>query len=122
MELSEADNAVTQEWVSAQVMSEAQAQEPDLVKVLRPLRAPGRDTGPPGSTLKVWFGVKCTCDTAAVLSVEVERSKTREEVIVAMPQIVDRLKVQHRGFLSMSCSTHQNMRTSFTSGTGSRGD
>ncbi len=122
MELSETEDSVTQEWVSAQVESEAQKQDPDLAAVLRPLRSPGGATGPPGSALKVWFGVKCTCKTAAVLSVEVERSKTREEVVVALPQIVDRLRVQYRGFRSMSCSTHQKMRSALTSGIGSMGD
>lgn len=122
MALSDTENTVTQEWVSAQVRSEVQRQDPDLDAVLRPLRSPGGTTGPPGSALKVWFGVKCSCDTAAVLSVEVERSKTREEVMVAMPQIVDRLRVQYRGFLSMSCSTHQKMRSNLTSGIGSEGE
>lgn len=114
MGLPDNENTVTQEWVSAQVKSEAQRQDPGLAAVLRPLRSPGGATGPPGSALKVWFGVKCACETAAVLSVEVERSKTREEVIAAMPQIVDRLRVQYRGFRSMSCSTHQRMRSNLT--------
>ncbi len=108
--------AVTQEWVSAQVRSEAERQDPDLAGTLRPLRAPEAIAGPPGSALpgsalKVWFGVSCTCETAAVLSVEVEQSKTRSELIVALPQIVDRLSLQYRGFKSMSCSTHRKMRS-----------
>jgi hypothetical protein len=122
MGMPDTENTVTEDWVLAQVKSEAQRDDSGLAAVLRPLRNPGTGTGPPGSALKVWFGVKCACDTAAVLSVEVERSKTREDVIVALPQIVDRLKIQYRGFLSMSCSTHKKMRSNMTSGLGSVGD
>ena len=116
------EKTVTQEWLAAQVKSEALRQDPVLAGTLRPLRAPGRTTGPPDSPLKVWFGVKCKCDTAAVLSVEVARSKTRTDVIAALPQIVDRLRVQYRGFISMSCSIHKKMRSDSVSGIGARRD
>ncbi len=102
--------------------SEALRQDYVLAGTQRPLRAPGMPGGPPGSLLRVWFGVKWTCDTAAVLSAAVACSKTRTEVIAALPQIVDRLRVQYRGFFSMSCSIHQKMRSDSVSGIGARRD
>lgn len=59
---------------------------------------------------KVFFSVRCECGTAALLSVEVARSKTLPQVKEALPELARRLKARTRQFASMSCDMHTRMR------------
>ena len=63
-----------------------------------------------GEAYKVYAAASCACGTAAVLSVEVERSKTRAEVERAMPSLADQLRLRERAFRNMSCAAHAQMR------------
>ena len=60
---------------------------------------------------KVFFSAKCSCGTAALLSVEVSGDKTPTQVRKALPALVGRLKSQARLFYNMPCETHTRMRT-----------
>lgn len=113
---------VKRDWLIDRVVSETFTQDPVLAKELRPLKMPGGIGVSVGSMLKIWFGVRCKCTTAAVLSVEVGRKKTEEEVIIALPQIVDRLRIQYRGFTSMSCDNHEKMRSDYVKNLGRKRD
>ncbi len=59
---------------------------------------------------KVFFSIRCECGTAALLSVEVAKSKTLPQVRVALPELVRRLKAKSRQFSAMSCDMHTRMR------------
>ena len=59
---------------------------------------------------KVFFSVRCECGTAALLSVEVARSKTLSQVSEALPELARRLKAKSRQFAGMSCDMHTRMR------------
>ena len=59
---------------------------------------------------KVFFSARCDCGTVALLSVEVAREKTADEVKQALPSLVSRLEGQARSFYSMSCDVHKRMR------------
>ncbi|MCE2462638.1 MAG: hypothetical protein J4F46_01785 [Dehalococcoidia bacterium] len=59
---------------------------------------------------KVFFSVRCECGTAALLSVEVARSKTLPQVSEALPELARRLKAKSRQFAGMSCDMHTRMR------------
>ncbi len=75
---------------------------------------PGLNTDPSGKsgTVKVYFGARCGCGTAAMLSVEVSAAKGRVDVQVAMPQIIEKLLLQRDAFRRMPCASHRNLRTS----------
>ena len=60
---------------------------------------------------KVFFSVRCHCGTAALLSIEVAKSKTLSQVRVALPGLVEHLNTKAQQFSNMSCETHQLMRT-----------
>ena len=59
---------------------------------------------------KVFFSVRCECGTAALLSVEVAKSKTLSQVGKALPGLVKHLKAKSQQFSSMSCDVHTRMR------------
>ena len=59
---------------------------------------------------KVFFSAKCDCGTAALLSIEVSKDKTLEEVEESLPSLTDHLNRKLRQFRSMSCEMHTNMR------------
>ena len=59
---------------------------------------------------KVYLACRCTCGTAALLSVEVAMSKTLPEVRVAMPGLLENLQAKARMFANMSCEMHARMR------------
>ena len=66
---------------------------------------------------KVFFSVRCNCGTAALLSVEMAKSKTLSQTKHALPGLVEHLKSKVRQFNRMSCETHQRMRTGGRLGT-----
>ena len=59
---------------------------------------------------KLYFAIRCSCRTAGMLSIEVAHSKTLEDVKLAMPQMVERLRGQARAFRAMPCEMHARMR------------
>lgn len=60
---------------------------------------------------KVFFSVRCDCGTAALLSVEADRSKSLPQMKEALPGLVGHLKTKALRFLEMSCETHTQLRT-----------
>ena len=59
---------------------------------------------------KLFFATHCSCKTAGLLSIEVARSKTLDQIKQAMPQLVERLRAQARAFRAMPCEMHTRMR------------
>ena len=60
---------------------------------------------------KVFFSVRCTCGTAAILSVEVAKTKTLSQVRDAVPSLVGGLKTKSQQFAAMPCEMHARMRS-----------
>jgi hypothetical protein len=60
---------------------------------------------------KVYFSARCDCGTAALLSVEVDRSKSLLQVEEALPELTEHLKGKVGQFQAMSCEMHSMMRT-----------
>ena len=59
---------------------------------------------------KVFVSAHCACGTAALLSLEVDRAKTRSQVEEALPTLVRHLENKARQFAGMSCQMHARMR------------
>jgi hypothetical protein len=59
---------------------------------------------------KLFFSATCDCGTSALLSVEVSKDKTVEEIRTALPMVIDALAGQAKQFRSMSCAMHNKMR------------
>ncbi len=59
---------------------------------------------------KVFVSAHCSCGTAALLSLEVDRAKTRSQVQEALPSLVRHLGNKARQFAGMSCQMHARMR------------
>lgn len=59
---------------------------------------------------KVFFSALCKCGTAALLSVEVAKSKTLTQVEENLPTLRDHLMSKVHQFNSMPCEMHQKMR------------
>lgn len=59
---------------------------------------------------KVFVSAHCTCGTAALLSLEVDRSKTLAQVQEALPSLVQHLKSKAQQFAGMSCQMHARLR------------
>ena len=60
---------------------------------------------------KVYFGIRCDCETSAVLTVEVSNDRTEADLEEAMPAILDRLMRQKAAFRKMPCLSHQSLRS-----------
>ena len=60
---------------------------------------------------KVFVAASCECGTAAVLSVEVEQTKSYREVEEALPSLVGQLRLREQAFRKMPCSAHAQMRS-----------
>ena len=59
---------------------------------------------------KLFFSATCECGTSALLSVEVSKDKTADEIRDALPSVIDALDRQTKQFRSMSCDLHNKMR------------
>ena len=77
---------------------------------LTPLRGFKMDVSANTKMHKLFFSIKCTCGTAGLLSVEVARTKTPEEITAALPLLAERLEAQAQAFRSMPCEIHTQMR------------
>ena len=60
---------------------------------------------------KVFFSVRCDCGTAALLTIEVAKSKTFSQFKDAVPGLVDHLQSKAGQFTRMTCEMHESMRT-----------
>jgi hypothetical protein len=59
---------------------------------------------------KLFFSATCDCGTSALLSVEVSKDKTGDEIRTALPTVINALVGQAQQFRSMSCDLHSKMR------------
>ena len=59
---------------------------------------------------KVFFARRCDCGTAALLSVEVEQTKTIADIRRALPSLVETLGRKSKAFDEMGCEGHRAMR------------
>ena len=77
---------------------------------LRPL--PGLRLSPMGADRfhSLAFSARCECGTAAVLTVEVAREKSRAQVEEALPSLVERLEAQANAFYRLPCQAHRALR------------
>jgi hypothetical protein len=96
---------ISRDWFAAAVAS---VLPPDHGLV--PLGRLNPDPKGTSGSIKVYFGARCTCTTAAVLSVEASASKTQTEVESALPSIIGKLLAQRDAFLRMPCSVHRRLR------------
>ena len=78
--------------------------------ILKPLSGFKMDLSAHPEFDKAFFSTRCDCGTAALLSVEIDRNKTLEEVTAALPSLVDRLEMQCKSFHDMSCDAHRKMQ------------
>lgn len=60
---------------------------------------------------KIFAAASCECGTAAVLSVEVDQSKSYREVEEALPSLVGQLRLREQAFRKMPCTAHAQMRS-----------
>ena len=58
---------------------------------------------------RLFFRTGCKCGNAALLTLEVSKSKSPEEIESAMPSLVERLNMQAKRFQAMSCLQHHQM-------------
>ena len=74
---------------------------------------PRFDPDPRGlsGVVKVFFGARCECGTAAVLSVESNATKSRAEVIAATPSLVLKVLAQRDAFRRMPCAAHKKLQS-----------
>jgi hypothetical protein len=77
---------------------------------LRPLKGFRLDLSANRGFRKLFYSARCDCGTAALLSVEVARDKTLEQVREALPELTRRLEMQANSFRKMSCEAHRSMR------------
>ncbi len=104
------DDEVTSDWLIEQVTAELIRQDPVLGREFVPLGRMSHVTRGPGGATKVFFGVRCECRTAAVVSFEAAADKTRSQVLEALPQSGRQLLGQRNAFVRMPCSAHNRLR------------
>ena len=78
---------------------------------LRPLKGFKLDFSANPGFKKVFFSASCDCGTAALLSLEISENKTDDEIVDALPSLVERIEMQEKSFRRMDCSMHSMMRT-----------
>ena len=100
-----ADRSVTVEEIQ-ELLREKVASESDLTL----LRGFKQDFSGTADFHKVFFSISCRCGTAALLSVEVAKSKSLSQVEAVLPSLVKHLKSKGKQFSSMSCEMHARMR------------
>ncbi len=105
------NDEVTADWLIEQLGAELIRQDPVLGREFVPLGRMSHVTRGPGGATKVFFGVRCECRTAAVVSFEAASHKTRSQVLEVLPQSGRQLLRQRRTFVRMPCSTHTRLRT-----------
>ncbi len=59
---------------------------------------------------KIFFSASCDCETAALISIEIDEEKSDQEIHEALPSLTEKLTRQEDLFRSMDCSMHSKMR------------
>ena len=104
------NESVTADWLIEQLGAELVRQDPVLGREFVPLGRMSQIARGPGGATKVFFGVRCKCRTAAVLSFEAAQDKTKDQVLEALPQCGRKLFEQRNAFVTMPCSAHERLR------------
>ena len=101
----EFDGEITPQWLSTTVM-DALPDDHGLSSL------PGLVTDQLGLSglVKAYFGARCQCGTAAVISVEASANKSCEETLDVLPDLVERLLAQRDSFRKIPCKEHENFR------------
>ena len=86
---------------------------------LRPLAGFEIDFSANAGFRKVFFASSCDCGVAALLSVEIDESKTDSDIRNALPSLVERLERRGQAFRNMDCSMHEMMNQGRVTGTDS---
>jgi hypothetical protein len=77
---------------------------------LMPLQKLQKNFSGVSSFHKFYFGIRCSCKSAAILSIEVAQSKNLDEVKSVIPKMLNSLQTQAQVFRKMPCEIHQKMR------------
>ena len=104
------DDTVTADWLIEQLGAELVRQDPVLGREFVPLGRMAQVARGPGGSTKVFFGVRCECSTAAIVSFEVAQGKTKDQVLEVLPQSGRKLFEQRNAFVRMPCSAHDRLR------------
>lgn len=72
-------------------------------------RFPGQDAAP--DIFRLFFAVRCTCGVAALLTLEVSRAKTSDDVRQALPYLLSNLRERANLFLRLRCDRHAAMKS-----------
>ena len=104
------NDAVSSEWIIEQVLAELIRQDPVLGHDFIAIGRMSRITKGPEGMRTVFFGLRCDCDTSAIVSFEVAVDKARSQVMEALPQTGQRFFSQYCTFRQMSCSAHSRLR------------
>jgi hypothetical protein len=67
-------------------------------------RAPGQDAAP--DIFRLFFAARCACGVAAMLTLEVSRAKTSDEVRQAFPHLLSNLHERADLFYRLPCERH----------------
>ncbi|MEK7874562.1 MAG: hypothetical protein AAB502_11990 [Chloroflexota bacterium] len=71
-------------------------------------RFPGQDTAP--DILRLFFAARCACGVAAMLTLEVSRTKTGDEIRKALPYLLSTLRERADLFYRLPCERHAAMK------------
>jgi hypothetical protein len=104
------EEAVTADWLIEQLGAELIRQEPVLGREFVPLGRMSQIARGPGGSTKVFFGVRCECRTAVVVSFEAAVEKTRDQVLQVLSESGRKLFEQRSAFVRMPCSAHDRLR------------
>jgi hypothetical protein len=104
------EDAVSSDWIIEQLSAELIRQEPVLGHDFIAIGRMSRITKGPEGMRTVFFGLRCECDTSAIVSFEVAVDKARSQVMEALPQTGQRFFSQLRTFRQMPCSAHNSFR------------
>ena len=104
------EDAVSSDWIIEQLSAELIRQEPVLGQDFIALNRMSRVTKGPEGMTTVFFGLKCECDTSAIMSLEVAANKAMSQIMEALPQTGQRFFSQLRTFRQMPCSAHNSFR------------
>lgn len=104
------NESVNADWLIEQLGAELVRQDPVLGREFVPLGRMSQIAKGPVGVTKVFFGVRCECLTAAIVSFEAAQGKTKDQVLEVLPQSGRKLLEQRNAFVSMPCSAHERLR------------
>lgn len=71
-------------------------------------RFPGQDSAP--DIFRLFFAARCTCGVAALLTLEVSKAKTGDDVRQALPYLLSNLRERADLFYRLPCERHAAMK------------